>query len=131
MSTENSQPNAQESTVYWRPDEQITVTGTELAALLHLVDLQTVAINQVPLNTLMELFSTANAAKTDIMQRLSNEGKLSTAPLEYTPSTPTEEPSNVIQFETEQEEVIIPEGQVTLEDLKNITDIEEVSDEIL
>ena len=131
MSRENSQPNAQESTVYWRPDEQITVTGTELAALLHLVDLQTVAINQVPLNTLMELFSTANAAKTDIMQRLSNEGKLSTAPLEYTPSTPTEEPSNVIQFETEQEEVIIPEGQVTLEDLKNITDIEEVSDEIL
>jgi hypothetical protein len=131
MSTENSQPNEQESTVYWRPDEQITVTGTELAALLHLVDLQTVAINQVPLNTLMELFSTANAAKTDIMQRLSNEGKLSTAPLEYTPSTPTEEPSNVIQFETEQEEVIIPEGQVTLEDLKNITDIEEVSDEIL
>lgn len=131
MSTENSQPNAQESTVYWRPDEQITVTGTELAALLHLVDLQTVAINQVPLNTLMELFSTANAAKTDIMQRLSNEGKLSTAPLEYTPSTPTEEPSNVIQFETEQEEVIIPEVQVTLEDLKNITDIEEVSDEIL
>jgi hypothetical protein len=131
MSTENSQPNEQESTVYWRPDEQITVTGTELAALLHLVDLQTVAINQVPLNTLMELFSTANAAKTDIMQRLSNEGKLSNAPLEYTPSTPTEEPSNVIQFETEQEEVIIPEGQVTLEDLKNITDIEEVSDEIL
>jgi hypothetical protein len=131
MSTENSQPNAQESTVYWKPDEQITVTGTELAALLHLVDLQTVAINQVPLNTLMELFSTANAAKTDIMQRLANEGKLSTAPLEYTPSTPTEEPSKVIQFEPEQEEVIIPEGEVSLEDLKNITDIEEISDEIL
>ena len=128
MTTENSQPNAQESTVYWRPDEQITITGTELAALLHLVDLQTVAINQVPLNTLMELFSTANAAKTDIMQRLSDEGKLSNAPLEY---VPTAEPTKVIQFESEQEEVIIPEGEVTVQDLKNITDIEEISDEIL
>lgn len=131
MSTENNQPNAQESTVYWRPDEQITITGTELAALLHLVDLQTVAINQVPLTTLMELFSTANGAKSDIMQRLANEGKLSNAPLEPTPTSPSPEPVKVIQFEPEQEEVIIPEGEVSVEDLKNITDIEEISDEIL
>jgi hypothetical protein len=82
MTTETNQPEAQESTVYWKPDEQITIKGTELAALLHLVDLQTVAITQVPLTTLMELFSTANAAKNDIMARLSEEGKLSSSPME-------------------------------------------------
>lgn len=82
MTTETNQPQAEESTVYWRPDEQITIKGTELAALLHLVDLQTVAITQVPISTLMEMFSTANAAKNDIMGRLAEEGKLSNTPIE-------------------------------------------------
>ena len=86
MTTETNQPQAEESTVYWKPDEEITLKGTELAALLHLVDLQTVALNQVPLSTLMEMFSTANAAKNDIMARLAAEGKLSNAPIE-TPAT--------------------------------------------
>lgn len=83
MSNTNNQPAPNEqTTVYWRPDEQITLKGTELAALLQLVDLQTVAINQVPLQTLMELFSVANSAKNDIMQRLADEGKLSNTPIE-------------------------------------------------
>ena len=82
MTTETNQPQAEQSTVYWKPDEQITIKGTELAALLHLTDLQTVAITQVPLNTLMELFSTANAAKNDIMSRLAAEGKLTSHPEE-------------------------------------------------
>ena len=114
MTTETNQPQAEESTVYWKPDEQITIKGTELAALLHLVDLQTVALNQVPLNTLMEMFSTANAAKNDIMERLANEGKLSHTPVESTapaapqPATPT----------TPTREVPV----VTLEDLQDISD---------
>lgn len=81
MTTETNQPQSQDSTVYWKPDEQVIIKGTELAALLHLVDLQTVALNQVPLNTLMELFATANAAKNDIMGRLAEEGKLSNSPI--------------------------------------------------
>ena len=84
MTTETNQPEPQESTVYWKPTEQITIKGTELAALLHLVDLQTVALNQVPLNTLMEIFATANSAKNDIMARLAEEGKLSSSPVETT-----------------------------------------------
>lgn len=86
MTTETNQPQAEESTVYWKPDEEIALKGTELAALLHLVDLQTVALNQVPLSTLMEMFSTANAAKNDIMARLAAEGKLSNSPI-GTPAT--------------------------------------------
>ena len=117
MTTENKKPQSEESTVYWKPDEQITIKGTELAALLHLVDLQTVALNQVPLNTLMEMFSTANAAKNDIMERLADEGKLSHTPVESTvpavpaapqPATPT----------TPTREVPV----VTLEDLQDISD---------
>ena len=114
MTTETNQPQAEESTVYWKPDEQITIKGTELAALLHLVDLQTVALNQVPLNTLMEMFSTANAAKNDIMERLAYEGKLSHTPVDSTapaapqPATPT----------TPTREIPV----VTLEDLQDISD---------
>ena len=78
MTTETNQPQA----------EEITIKGTELAALLHLVDLQTVAITQVPLSTLMEMFSTANAAKNDIMGRLAEEGKLSNTPIETPQSIP-------------------------------------------
>lgn len=129
MTTQNNQPNEQEGTVYWRPDEQVTLKGTELAALLHLVDLQTVAINQIPLNTLMELFSTANAAKTDIMQRLADEGKLHTAPVGA-----LADEGKVVQFETE-EPVIEDSGEVSIEELKNIEDTtqdySEISDEIL
>jgi hypothetical protein len=111
MTTENSQPEAQESTVYWKPDEQITIKGTELAALLHLVDLQTVALTQVPLTTLMELFSTANAAKNDIMERLANEGKLSSTPME----------------------AVIPQAEPTLGSEAKVIpmDLNEISDEIL
>lgn len=111
MTTENSQPETQESTVYWKPDEQITIKGTELAALLHLVDLQTVALTQVPLTTLMELFSTANAAKNDIMNRLAEEGKLSSSPMETV--IPQEEPT------LESEAKVIP------------INIDQISDEIL
>lgn len=95
MTTETNQPQAQESTVYWKPDEEITIKGTELAALLHLVDLQTVALNQIPLTTLMELFSTANAAKNDIMNRLAEEGKLSSSPVE---SPVAEEETKIVPF---------------------------------
>lgn len=84
--TQPTEQSTEQSTVYWSPDEQITIKGTELAAFLHLVDLQTVALNQVPLNTLMEMFSVATAAKNDIMQRLANEGKLSSTPIETTVS---------------------------------------------
>lgn len=84
MNENNNQPTETQSTVYWKPDEEITLKGTELAALLQLVDLQTVALNQVPLQTLMELFALANAAKNDIMKRLSDEGKLSSEPIEVT-----------------------------------------------
>jgi len=104
MTTETNQPQTEESTVYWKPDEQITIKGTELAALLHLVDLQTVAITQVPLSTLMEMFSTANAAKNDIMGRLAEEGKLSNAPIEVD-SQPTED-------------IPVP----SIDELKNISD---------
>lgn len=115
MTTETNQPQAEESTVYWKPDEQITIKGTELAALLHLVDLQTVALNQVPLNTLMEMFSTANAAKNDIMERLANEGKLSHTPVESTaPAAPTQPATPT----TPTREVPV----VTLEDLQDISD---------
>lgn len=111
MTTQNNQPETQESTVYWKPDEQITIKGTELAALLHLVDLQTVALTQVPLTTLMELFSTANAAKNDIMNRLAEEGKLSSTPME----------------------TVIPQGEPSLESEAKIIpmDIDGISDEIL
>jgi hypothetical protein len=81
---QESTPAETSSTVYWNPDEQITITGTELAALLHLVDLQTVAINQVPLSTLMEMFTIATASKNDIIKRLADEGKLRTTPTETT-----------------------------------------------
>jgi hypothetical protein len=111
MTTQNNQPEAQESTVYWKPEEKITIKGTELAALLHLVDLQTVAITQVPLSTLMELFSTANAAKNTIMSRLAEEGKLSSTPVEV--ETPEEEST------LESESKIIP------------ININDISDEIL
>lgn len=73
---------SQQSTVYWKPDEVITLKGTELAALLQVVDLQTVAISQVPLNTLMETFALATQAKNNIMERLADEGKLSATPIE-------------------------------------------------
>lgn len=101
MSTTN-QTQETESTVYWKPDEQITIKGTELAALLHLVDLQTVSINQMPLQTLMEMFSLANAAKNDIMNRLAEEGKLSTTPMEVTVTAP----SDKVEDYTETQETI-------------------------
>jgi len=115
MTTETNQPQTEQSTVYWKPNEQITIKGTELAALLHLVDLQTVAINQVPLNTLMELFSTANAAKLEIMNRLAEEGKLSSHPLEEDTQAPI---SDVEPKDERQLEIIYP-------------DSDEISDEIL
>ena len=118
MTTETNQPQAEESTVYWKPDEQITIKGTELAALLHLVDLQTVALNQVPLNTLMEMFSTANAAKNDIMERLADEGKLSHTPVESTVPAAPAAPTQPATPTTPTREVPV----VTLEDLQDISD---------
>jgi hypothetical protein len=115
MTTENNQSQTEESTVYWRPDETITIKGTELAALLHLVDLQTVAINQVPLNTLMQLFSTANSAKSDIMDRLAQEGKLSSHPIEEPQAV---QESAVEEKNPNQLEIIYPDSS-------------EISDEIL
>jgi hypothetical protein len=79
-----NQPQEESKTVYWNPEEQITLKGTELAALLQLVDLQTVNLSQVPLQTLMEMFALATAAKNDIMTRLSAEGKLSAEPITET-----------------------------------------------
>jgi hypothetical protein len=103
---------SQQSTVYWKPDEVITLKGTELAALLQVVDLQTVAISQVPLNTLMEMFALATQAKNSIMERLADEGKLSATP------TTEEEVAEVAEVEPTQE-LPIPE------------DLSEISDEIL
>lgn len=105
METTNQQTEKTESTVYWKPDEQVTVKGTELAALLHLVDLQSVAINQLPLQTLMEMFSLANAAKNDIMNRLAEEGKLSTSPIEVSVPNPVQPVQKVEDF-TETQETI-------------------------
>jgi hypothetical protein len=102
---------SQQSTVYWKPDEVITLKGTELAALLQVVDLQTVAISQVPLNTLMEMFALATQAKNSIMERLADEGKLSATPT-------TEEEVEEVAVEPVQE-LPIPE------------DLSEISDEIL
>jgi len=105
---------SQQSTVYWKPDEVITLKGTELAALLQVVDLQTVAISQVPLNTLMEMFALATQAKNSIMERLADEGKLSATP------TTEEEIEEVEEVAVEPiQELPIPE------------DLSEISDEIL
>ena len=105
---------SQQSTVYWKPDEVITLKGTELAALLQVVDLQTVAISQVPLNTLMEMFALATQAKNSIMERLADEGKLSATP------TTEEEVEEVEEVAVEPvQELPIPE------------DLSEISDEIL
>lgn len=76
----SNQTTQEPQTVYWSPQEQITITGTELAALLHLVDLQTVNLSQIPLQTLMEMFTLATKAKNDIMNRLAEEGKLTSEP---------------------------------------------------
>jgi hypothetical protein len=76
----SNQTTQEPQTVYWSPEEQITISGTELAALLHLVDLQTVNLSQVPLQTLMEMFTLATKAKNDIMTRLAEEGKLTSEP---------------------------------------------------
>ena len=73
------------TTIYWSPTEQVTITGVELASLIQLVDLQTVAINQVPLITLFEIYGQATSAKNAIMERLAQEGKLSSQPVEATP----------------------------------------------
>jgi polyhydroxyalkanoate synthesis regulator phasin len=108
---------SQQSTVYWKPDEVITLKGTELAALLQVVDLQTVAISQVPLNTLMEMFALATQAKNSIMERLADEGKLS--------ATPTTE-----EVEEVMEEMLEPTQQPTQE-LPIPEDLSEISDEIL
>lgn len=69
-------------TVYWSPDEKVTISGVELASLIQLVDLQTVSLNQVPMITLFELFAQATKAKNDIMERLAAEGKLSSTPVQ-------------------------------------------------
>jgi hypothetical protein len=106
MTTETNQPEAQESTVYWKPDEQITIKGTELASLLHLVDLQTVSLSQVPLSTLMEMFSTANAAKNDIMARLAAEGKLSNSPIESVEPVETIEPVTLQSLDEISDEIL-------------------------
>lgn len=74
------------TTIYWSPTEQVTITGVELASLVQLVDLQTVAINQVPLITLFEIYGQATSAKNAIMERLAQEGKLSSQPIEATPA---------------------------------------------
>jgi hypothetical protein len=74
------------TTIYWSPTEQVTITGVELASLIQLVDLQTVAINQVPLITLFEIYGQATSAKNAIMERLAQEGKLSSQPVEATPA---------------------------------------------
>jgi hypothetical protein len=74
------------TTIYWSPTEQVTITGVELASLIQLVDLQTVAINQVPLITLFEIYCQATSAKNAIMERLAQEGKLSSQPVEATPA---------------------------------------------
>jgi len=74
------------TTIYWSPTEQVTITGVELASLVQLVDLQTVAINQVPLITLFEIYGQATSAKNAIMERLAKEGKLSSQPVEATPA---------------------------------------------
>ena len=72
----------EQNTVYWSPNEKVTLTGSQLAALLQLVDLQTVPVGQIPLMTLAELFAQATKAKEEIMQTLSDEGKLSSTPIE-------------------------------------------------
>lgn len=77
-----TQSNEAPSTVYWSPEEKITISGIELAALVQLVDLQTTSIQQIPLITLFELFAQATKAKNDIMERLAAEGKLSSSPVQ-------------------------------------------------
>ena len=109
---------SQESTVYWKPDEVITLKGTELAALLQVVDLQTVALAQVPLNTLMEMFALATQAKNNIMERLADEGKLSHTPVESTVPAAPAAPTQPATPATPTREVPV----VTLEDLQDISD---------
>lgn len=84
--TENVGTESAPTTIYWSPTEQVTITGVELASLVQLVDLQTVAINQVPLITLFEIYGQATSAKNAIMERLAKEGKLSSQPVEATPA---------------------------------------------
>jgi hypothetical protein len=76
---------SEQNTVYWKPNEVVTITGSQLASLLQLVDLQTVPLGQIPLMTLSELFAQATKSKEEIMQKLSDEGKLSNTPIEDAP----------------------------------------------
>lgn len=85
MAQEQEQPNSQEmSTVYWDPKSEITLTGAELAALFQTVDLQHVAVTQLPVSQLSEIYTLADTVKKAIVERMHKEGLLFDAPVEGT-----------------------------------------------
>lgn len=87
-----SENTNQQETVYWDPNAQITITGVELATLIQVLDLQHVNLSSVPFSALSEIINGANQVKSVIIQRMNDQGLLSSAPI-------TSE--NVVEVETE------------------------------
>jgi uncharacterized protein involved in outer membrane biogenesis len=77
----NQQENQQE-TVYWDPNAEITISGVELATLIQIIDLQHVNLNAIPFSALAELINGANQVKSAIIERMNNQGLLSSKPVE-------------------------------------------------
>lgn len=82
-----SENTNQQETVYWDPKAEITITGVELATLIQIVDLQHVNLNALPFSALAELLNGANLVKSAIIERMNNQGLLSSKPVEESTSS--------------------------------------------
>jgi hypothetical protein len=76
-----SENTNQQETVYWDPNSQIEITGLELATLIQILDLQYVNLNAIPFSALAEIVNSANQVKSAIIERMNNQGLLSSKPL--------------------------------------------------
>lgn len=95
MSENTNQPNQQE-TVYWDPKASIEITGLELATLIQILDLQYVNMNAIPFSALAEIVNAANEVKSSIIERMNNNGLLSSKPLTSSESSQEAEEVEVI-----------------------------------
>lgn len=84
--SENTNQSNQQETVYWDPNAEITISGVELATLIQILDLQHVNLNAIPFSALAELLNAANQVKSTIIERMNNEGLLSSKPFESSSS---------------------------------------------
>lgn len=82
-----SENTNQQETVYWDPKAEITITGVELATLIQIVDLQHVNLSALPFSALAELLNGANLVKSAIIERMNNQGLLSSNPIESSSSS--------------------------------------------